>query len=73
MSEDTTRALQDHILECATNYGELRNEVALQNAKIDTLVEKIHDMDNRQKTAFFYTFLGAVAVAWYLIQHFVLR
>ncbi|HDR9164781.1 TPA: hypothetical protein QDB28_005216 [Burkholderia vietnamiensis] len=73
MNDDTQKALQDHILECSQNYGDLRNEVAVQNTKIDTLVQKIHEMDARQKAAFLYAFLGAVTVAWYLIQHYVIK
>jgi hypothetical protein len=62
MDEDTKSDLQDHILECANNYGELKAEVLVQNAKIDMLVEIINDMDARQKTAFTSAFCGVVAV-----------
>jgi hypothetical protein len=73
MIEDTSRELQQHIVECAQNYGKLESAVVLQNQKIDTLVEKIHEMDSRQSTAYLYAFLGVVAVAWFLIQHFVIK
>ncbi|MEX3840282.1 hypothetical protein [Paraburkholderia sp. BR10882] len=73
MDEDTKSELQDHILECSQNYGELKAEVALQNAKIDVLGEQVAEMYKFAKTSVLYVLLGAVSVAWFFIQHLFLR
>jgi hypothetical protein len=72
MNEDTNDVLQDHILECSQNYGELKNEVALQNQKIDTLSEKVHELYEIVKSLISYLVVGALGIAGYLIKHFIL-
>lgn len=60
MDADTKSDLQDHILECSQNYGELKAEVALQNAKIDVLGDKDTEMYKFAKWPVLYVLLGTV-------------
>ncbi|WP_175658211.1 hypothetical protein [Burkholderia vietnamiensis] len=73
MSEDTSKELQDHILECSQNYGDLKNEVALQNAKIDSLAERVHELYSFAKGAVYSALLGSATVIGYFLQHIFLK
>lgn len=73
MIEDTAQELQDHILECSQNYGDLRNEVALQNQKIDTLADKVGEIYHFLTGAVVYLMIGLCGVVGFLLKHYVLR
>ncbi|MEX3923078.1 hypothetical protein AB4Y36_03515 [Paraburkholderia sp. BR10936] len=73
MSEDTAQELQDHILECSQNYGDLKNEVSLQNQKIDTLAEKVNDIYHFLTGMVVYSVAGLFGVCTYLLEHYVLK
>lgn len=70
--EETEKALQDHILECSENYGELKSEVTLQNQKIDTLSERVEELYEIVKSLIGYLVVGALGFAGYMFKHFVI-
>lgn len=73
MSEDTEKELQEHILECSQNYGDLKNQVALQNQKIDTLGDKVHEIYNFIKNVVIYLLVAAASGVWWFFEHVVLK
>jgi len=65
--------LQQHLIECTTNYAELKSETKAQNAKIDYLtktVEKLGEIIVGSAGGLLVLLLGIIG---FLLQHFVFK
>lgn len=73
MIEDTKQELQEHIFECAQNYGRLESVVVLQNQKIDTLAVQVREIHGFLTGAVGYLIVGLLGVLGFLVQHYVIK